>query len=288
MAKGRGREAPTRALGRGPEGYGRCCSYASEHGEPKRGTGTSGEFVTSGIRCLKHPVATGSGEGRALLKGWGQKPASHPTLLVHTGGGHAHPLWPRTCTAATLHIHGREASEQLPSQEHPSGTSDLGNHFEGVDGQPVWGLLSACGMVRGQAPPRPKALSEDSGPLPGLGGHCSPAALSGVFPQRPVSAGTMPALWAPLPAGSGGKGGGPALSHSVQFTPSSGHNSGLQGPHITSGPVGAAQPAGPGQGPGRPRQQVAQIGTPSPADAGTPPASAGVAWGQRRGQGPQG
>lgn len=144
LAKGRGREASTRALGRGPEGYGRFCSYTSEHGEPKRGTGTSGEFVTSGIRCLKHPVATGSGEGRALFKGWGQKPASHPTLRVHTGGGHAHPLWPRDFTAATLHIHGHEASEQLPSQQHPSGTSDLGNHFEGgVDGQPVWGLLSA-------------------------------------------------------------------------------------------------------------------------------------------------
>ena len=87
----------------------------------------------------------------------------------------------------------------------------------------IWGIIlrvvwtasrsGACslheGRSGGQAPPRPKALSEDSGPLPGLGGHCNPAALSGVFPQRPVSAGTMPALWALLPAGSGGREGGP-------------------------------------------------------------------------------
>lgn len=52
-AKGRGWEASTRALGRGPGAHGRFRLYASEHGEPKRGTGTSGEFVTSGVRCLK-------------------------------------------------------------------------------------------------------------------------------------------------------------------------------------------------------------------------------------------
>lgn len=157
-----------------------------------------------------------------------------------------------------------------------------------MDSQPVWGLLSARGTVRGTGPTQAQGPLRGQQPSAGAGGDCNPAALSGICFQRPVSAGTMPALWAPLPAGSGGREGGPHCHTASNSRQTVATTVRLQGPHVTSCPLGAAERAGPGRGPGRPRQQVAQISTPSPAGTGTPPASAGVAWGQRRGQGPQG
>lgn len=60
----------------------------------------------------------------------------------------------------------------------------------------------------------------------------------------------------------------------------------LQGPQIMHCPLGVADWAG--RGTGRPQAADAPISTPSPAGTGTLPASAGVARGQRRNQGPRG
>lgn len=82
-----------------------------------------------------------------------------------------------------------------------------------------------AGRSGGQAPPRPKALSEDSSPLPGLGGTVTPPpSLESVSTEARFRRDNACPLGS-APSGKRGQGGRPALSHSVQFTPNSGHNS---------------------------------------------------------------